>query len=172
MLRCLNSQRIWSATGLQCLWLRPPQLEQMKTAAKEMGQQMLFLSAGTETQLKEAFSTVLERKAHAIIHSASVFFQVMREQVVNFAEQHSIPAIYEWPEFTAIGGLMSYSSNRTEAGRQLGILTGKILNGTKPAELPVMQSTKFEFVINLKTAKALGIKIPDNVLSLADQVIE
>ncbi len=98
--------------------------------------------------------------------------QVMRERVVSFAEQHSIPAIYEWPEFTAIDGLMSYSSNRTEAGRQLGILTGKILNGAKPTDLPVMQSTKFEFVINLKTAKALGIKISDNVLSLADQVIE
>ena len=103
----------------------PPQLDQMKAAAKEMDQQILILRAGTEAELKEAFATILEHKADAIVYSASVFFQVMRNQVVNFAAQHSIPAIYEWPEFVTSGGLMSYSSNRTEAGRQLGLYPGK-----------------------------------------------
>jgi putative tryptophan/tyrosine transport system substrate-binding protein len=150
----------------------PAQLDQMKAAAKEMDQQILILRAGNEAGLNEAFAAVLEQKAAAILYSASVFFQVMRNQVVNFAAQHSIPAIYEWPEFVTSGGLMSYSSNRSEAGRQLGIYTGQILNGAKPVDLPIIQSTKFEFVINLKTAKALGIKISDNLLSLADRTIE
>jgi putative tryptophan/tyrosine transport system substrate-binding protein len=150
----------------------PAQLDQMKAAAEELNQQVLILRAGTEAELNGAFAAVLEHKADAIVYSASVFFQVMRNQVVSFAAQHSIPAIYEWPEFVTAGGLMSYSSNRSEAGRQLGLYTGQILNGAKPADLPIIQSTKFEFVVNLKTAKALGIKISDNLLSLADRTIE
>jgi putative tryptophan/tyrosine transport system substrate-binding protein len=150
----------------------PAQLDQMKAAAKELDQQILIQRAGNEAELNEAFAAVLAQKADAIVYSASVFFQVIRKRLISFAAQHSIPAIYEWPEFVTSGGLMSYSSNRSEAGRQLGLYAGKILNGAKPADLPIIQSTKFEFVINLKTAKALGIKISDNLLSLADQTIE
>jgi putative tryptophan/tyrosine transport system substrate-binding protein len=101
-----------------------------------------------------------------------VFFQVMRDKLVALAARYSIPAIYEWPEFTVSGGLMSYSSDRSEAGRQMGTYTGLILKGAKPSELPVVQSTKFEFIINLKTAKALGLTIPPTLPATADRVIE
>jgi ABC-type uncharacterized transport system substrate-binding protein len=123
-------------------------------------------------QIDDAFASIVERKADGIIYSASVFFQVMRDKLVALAARYSIPAIYEWPEFTVSGGLMSYSSDRSEAGRQMGTYTGLILKGAKPSELPVMQSTKFEFIINLKTAKALGLTIPPTLLATADRVIE
>ena len=150
----------------------PAQLQEMRTVAQTMGQQLLVLPASTGSQIDDAFASIVERKADGIIYSASVFFQVMRDKLVALAARYSIPAIYEWPEFTGSGGLMSYSSDRSEAGRQMGTYTGLILKGAKPSELPVMQSTKFEFIINLKTAKALGLTIPPTLLATADRVIE
>jgi putative ABC transport system substrate-binding protein len=144
----------------------------MEAAAKAMGQQILVLSASTEKQIDEAFVTLVQRKADAIVYSASVFFQVMRDQLVTLAARHSIPAIYEWPEFVQSGGLISYSSTRLEPGRQMGSYAGQILNGAKPGDLPVVQSSKFELAINLKTAKALGLTIPSGVLAIADDVIQ
>jgi putative ABC transport system substrate-binding protein len=149
-----------------------PQLQQMQTVAQTMGQQLLVLSASTERQIDDAFASIVEHRAGAILYSAGVFFQVMRNKLVTLAARHSIPAIYEWPEFVTSGGLMSYSTDRAEAGRQMGIYTGQILKGVNPANLPVVQSTKFDFVINLKTAKTLGLTLSSGLLSIADEVIE
>jgi putative ABC transport system substrate-binding protein len=150
----------------------PPQKSQMESAAQTMGQQILVLAASTESEVNEAFATVVASKADAIVYSASVFFQVVRDQLAALAARHSIPAIYEWPDFVTAGGLMSYSSSRSEAGRQIGNYAGQILKGTKPADLPVIQSSKFELVINLRTAKALGLTMPPGMLAIADEVIE
>jgi len=137
-----------------------------------MGQQILVLRASTERELDEVFATIVERKAAGIVYSASVFFQVVQEQLVRLAARHAVPAIYEWPEFVKAGGLMSYSSNRSESARRIGNYAARILKGAKPADLPVFQSTKFDLVINMKTAKSLGLEIPDKLLALADEVIE
>jgi len=154
-----------SATG-------PAQKSEMESTAQAIGQQILVLSASTESEVNEAFATIAARKADAIVYGAGVFFQVVRDRLVALAARHSIPAIYEWPEFATAGGLMSYSSDRRDSGRQIGNYTGQILKGAKPADLPVTQSSKFELVINLRTAKALGLTIPPGVLAIADEVIE
>jgi putative tryptophan/tyrosine transport system substrate-binding protein len=150
----------------------PAQKSEMESTAQAIGQRILVLSASTESEINEAFASIAARKADAIVYSAGVFFQVVRDRLVALAARHSIPAIYEWPEFATAGGLMSYSSSRSESARQIGNYTGQILKGAKPADLPVFQSSKFELVINLRTAKALGLAIPPGVLAIADEVIE
>jgi ABC-type uncharacterized transport system substrate-binding protein len=150
----------------------PSQIRDMQSAAQVLGQELLILKASTQREVDEAFAILIGRKAAAIVYSASVFFQVAREQLVNLAARHSIPAIYEWPEFVTAGGLMSYSSNRAEAGHQIGNYVGQILKGAKPADLPVVQASKFELVINMKTAKALGLTISESLLLRADGLIE
>jgi putative ABC transport system substrate-binding protein len=150
----------------------PAQSQAMQAAAKAMEQQILVLSAATESEINAAFATIRERKADAIVFSANPFFQVVRDQLVTLAARYATPAIYEWPEFVRAGGLISYSSSRSEAGRQIGNYAGQILKGTKPVDLPVVQSSKFELAINLKTAKALGLAIPPSLLATADEVIE
>jgi len=150
----------------------PQQVREMQAGAQAIGQQILVLNASTEREVDQAFAMIVERKADAIVYSANPFFQVAREKLVSLAARHAIPAIYEWPEFVTAGGLMSYSSNRFEAGRRTGNYTGQILKGTKPADLPVFQSTKFDLVINMKAAKTMGLTIPLGVLAIADEVIE
>jgi putative tryptophan/tyrosine transport system substrate-binding protein len=150
----------------------PFQIQEMQAAAQAVGQPLLVVSVGTEDQVDEAFATMAERNVAAILYGATLFFQVMTEHLVTLAARYRIPALYEWREFVTAGGLMSYSTDRNEVGREAGKYAGRILKGENPAELPVVQSSRFEFVINLKTAKALGLEIPPTLLARADEVIE
>jgi putative ABC transport system substrate-binding protein len=145
---------------------------QARAAARAIGKKVIFFKAASESEIDAAFESMAQARAGALLVAADPFFNSRRDQIVALASRHAIPAIYEWREFAQAGGLMSYGTRLTEAYRQEGIYAGRILNGEKPGDLPVMQLTKFEFVINLKTAKALGVKISDNLLSLADEVIE
>jgi putative ABC transport system substrate-binding protein len=150
----------------------PFQTEEMQAAARAVGQPLLVVNAGTEEQVDKAFATMSEHQVVAILYGASLYFQVVSDRLVALAERMRIPALYKWREFVTAGGLMSYSSDRTEIGRQAGTYAGRILKGEKPADLPVLQSSRFEFVINLRTAKALGLTIPPTMLARADEVIE
>ena len=144
----------------------------MQAAAQAVGQPLLVISVGTEDQVDEAFATTAERNVAAILYGATLFFQVISDRLVALAARYRIPALYEWREFVMAGGLMSYSTDRNEVGREAGSYAGRILKGEKPADLPVVQSSRFEFVINLKTAKALGLEVPPTLLARADEVIE
>ena len=138
----------------------PFQVKEMQAAAQAVGQPLLVVEAGTEEQVDKAFAMMAERKVAAILYAANLFFQVVSERLVALAARYRIPSLYEWREFVTAGGLMSYSTDRNEVGRAAGSYAGRILKGERPADLPVVQSSRFEFVINLKTAKALGLEIP------------
>jgi putative tryptophan/tyrosine transport system substrate-binding protein len=148
------------------------QLQDIEEAARTVNQQIVVAKAGSDTELEAAFSMLLKNTVAALLVSADPYFDTRRERIVAFAQQHRLPAIYQFREYALAGGLLSYGISFTAAYRQYGVYTADILKGAKPADLPVLQPTKFELVIDLKTAKALGIKISDNLLSLADEVIE
>jgi ABC-type uncharacterized transport system substrate-binding protein len=148
------------------------QVKELVEAAGIFGLQVYVLNATTAEEIEQAFVDVLQRGAGALLMSADLFFQVQRGQLVALAARYSLPVMYEWPEFVRAGGLISYSTFRTDAFVQSGIYVGRILNGAKPADLPVVQSTRFELMINLKTAKSLRLEIPAKLLALADEVIE
>jgi putative tryptophan/tyrosine transport system substrate-binding protein len=147
------------------------QITQVQEAARSVGQRMFILNASTESEIDLAFDTLAQRAASALLMSADLFFQVRRDQLVALEARYKVPVMYEWPEFVAAGGLISYSAVRAH-WLQTGIYVGRILNGAKPADLPVVQSSNFELIINLKTAKLHGLEIPPSLLSRADEVIE
>jgi putative tryptophan/tyrosine transport system substrate-binding protein len=144
----------------------------VQEVARTVGQQVLILNAGSENDIDTAFAPIAQRRAAALLVSDDPFFFVHREQIVALAARYAIPAIYSVSDFVRAGGLMSYGDDHAESMRQTGRYVGRILKGEKPADLPVLQPTKFQFAVNLKTAKALGLKIPESFLLRTDEVIE
>ena len=147
-------------------------LRDLREAARTLGLRLLFQSVRSERELDAAFATIADQKAGALFVDGNPFFVSRRDQLIGLAARQALPTMYFEREFAAAGGLMSYGTNFADAYRQAGIYTGRILRDAKPADLPVMQPTKFELVINLKAAKAIGLKIPELFLLRADEVIE
>jgi putative ABC transport system substrate-binding protein len=137
-----------------------------------MGLQIQVLNASTSREIDAAFATFVHERLDALFVVGDAFFNSRRVQFANLASHHAIPATYPGRDFTEAGGLMSYGSNITDAFRQIGVYTGRILKGTKPADLPVVQSNKFELVINAGTARMLGLTVPQTLLVAADEVID
>jgi putative ABC transport system substrate-binding protein len=148
------------------------QLRDLPAAASVLGLQTTVVNASSERDIDLAFATLVQQRVGALLVASSPLFTGRREQLVTLAARHAIPTIFEWPEFVAMGGLMSYGTNLADGYRQVGIYTGKILKGAKAADLPVQQQTRVELVINMKTAKSLGLTFPITLLGRADKVIE
>jgi putative ABC transport system substrate-binding protein len=146
--------------------------EEMRSAAAGVGAQVEVLTAGTIGEIDSAFARLVEKKAEALFVTPSAFFTTRRVQLATLATRHAIPTMYIDRAFAEVGGLMSYGARDEDLQRQVGLYVGRILKGEKPADLPVLQPTRFELVINAGTAKALGLTVPPTLLAIADEVIE
>jgi ABC-type uncharacterized transport system substrate-binding protein len=149
-----------------------PNLPEMKAAADANGQRLVILDAQTDADLEATFASLPSRAVDALLVTTNPFFEGRRDHIVALAKRHSMPALYPWREYSTVGGLISYGTSFTESYRQAGLYVGRILKGEKPADLPVVQATKFELLVNVKTAKALGLTVPPSLLIAADEVIE
>ena len=149
-----------------------PQIRDLQAAANVLGLRLHVVNVGSEGDINTAFATFVAQRVDALFVTADGFFRSRREPIVALAARHRLRTMYPARDFVAVGGLICYTSSNLDAGRQTGIYAGRILKGEKPADLPVTQPTKFELIINLKTAKALGLAVPDKLLALVDEVIE
>jgi putative tryptophan/tyrosine transport system substrate-binding protein len=149
-----------------------PMIRDVQGAARARGLQFHVLEASTEGAIDAAFASLVQLHVGALVVGTDPFFNSRREQLVTLAARHTVPTIYEWREFVTAGGLISYGPSLTDIWRHAGVYVGRILRGAKPADLPVEQPTKFELVINLKTAMELGLTVPQSILAWADDVIE
>jgi putative ABC transport system substrate-binding protein len=150
-----------------------PQVRELELAAKALGLQLRVMKVTGEIDASAAFDTLASEPTDSVFVTTDALFSYrLRDQLVALAARHRLPAIYPWREHVLAGGLISYTSSVSHAAHQAGVYAGRILKGAKPADLPVTQPTKFDLVINLKTAKALGLEVPDRLLAIADEVIE
>jgi putative ABC transport system substrate-binding protein len=150
----------------------PPQVAALTDTAHALERRLVFINASTPLEIEQGFAAVLQQGARGVIVGSGAFFINQRAQIIALAAQHAVPCIYSTKDSPAAGGLMSYGNNLEDAYRHNGIYVGRILKGDKPGNLPIDRATKFELVINLKTAKTLGLAVPDKLLALADEVIE
>ena len=148
------------------------QLQDIEEAAQKIGQRLFVSKASNDGELNAAFTSLVERRVGALLVTADPYFDTRRDRLIAFAEQNRLPAMYHFREYAVAGGLISYGPSVIDLYRQASIYTARILKGARPADLPVVQPTKFDFVINLKTAKALGLVIPAGLISFAEEVIE
>jgi putative ABC transport system substrate-binding protein len=148
------------------------QVQEVEAAARSVGISIRVVTVSGERDFEIAFATMIQEGGRALLVTGSVNFLLLRDRLVALAARYKLPAFYELREYAEVGGLMSYGPSNNDAWRQIGVYTGRILKGEKPADLPVVQPTKFELVINLKTAKSLGLTVPPGVLAIADEVIE
>jgi putative ABC transport system substrate-binding protein len=148
------------------------QLPELEQAARTIGRRLSVAKASNDEELNAAFAVLLKQGIGALLVAADAYFDTRRDRIIAFAAQNRLPAVYHFREYAFAGGLVSYGPSITDAYRQAGNYTGRILKGEKPADLPVVQTTKFDFVVNMKTAKALGFTVPFGLLNAADEVIE
>src|SRR5262245_13386174 len=149
-----------------------PARQEIEDAARKSGQQLFVAKAGSDAELDAALRSLIQEQVGALLVAASAYFDTRRDQIIAFAAEHKLPAIYQFREYAVAGGLMSYGPRITDSYQQAGMYAGRILKGAKPADLPVLQPARYELVINMKTANALGLVVPNSMQLLADEVIE
>jgi putative ABC transport system substrate-binding protein len=147
-------------------------IRDIQEAARTNGRLLAILKVSTESEIDSAFATLIQLRAGGVVVPAEPFFNNRRQQIVALAARHAVPAIYEWREFADAGGLISYGPSLTDTFRQLGVYAGRVLAGANPADMPIQQPTRLELMVNLKTAKALGLTVPPSILARADEIIE